>query len=136
MAKFEWPVRVYYEDTDAGGVVYYARYLHFMERVRTEWLRALGIEQAALVERENIIFAVTRVEADYRRPARLDDLLLVTAEVAERRRVGFTFNQEIRRKDDDTILCSGRISVVFLDAARLRPRPLPQYLLTEIDNGL
>jgi len=136
VAKFEWPVRVYYEDTDAGGVVYYARYLHFMERVRTEWLRQLGIEQAALVERDNIIFAVTRVEADYRRPARLDDLLLVTAEVAERRKVGFTFYQEIRRKADAMLLCSGRISVVCLDAARLRPRPLPQHLLMEIDNGL
>ena len=136
MAKIELPVRVYYEDTDAGGVVYYAKYLGFMERARAEWLRALGIEQDVLVERDNIIFAVTRVEADYRRPARLDDLLLVTAEVAERRKVGFTFFQEIRRKDDDTLLCSGRISVVCLDAARLRPRPLPQYLLTEIDNGL
>ena len=92
MAKIELPVRVYYEDTDAGGVVYYAKYLGFMERARAEWLRERGIEQDVLVRRDNIIFAVTRVEVDYRRPARFDELLVVTAEIAERRKVGFTFH--------------------------------------------
>jgi acyl-CoA thioester hydrolase len=124
----ELPVRVYYEDTDAAGVVYYARYLGFMERARTEWLRALGIEQQTLAQQENIIFAVTRVEVDYRRPARLDDLLTVTAQVAKRRRVGLTFHQEIRRREGGELLCSGKVSVVCLDAARLRPRALPYYL--------
>ena len=135
MAKIELPVRVYYEDTDAGGVVYYARYLGFMERARAEWLRALGIEQDVLVERDNIIFAVTRVEVDYRRPARFDELLTVTAEVVERRRVGFTFHQEVRREEDEELLCSGRVWAVCLDATRMRPRPLPDYLMTEIENG-
>jgi len=139
VAKIEIPVRVYYEDTDAAGVVYYARYLHFMERARTDWLRALGIEQQALVERENIVFVVSRVEVDYHRPARLDDLLTVTAEVVERRRVGFTFDQEIRRQGDGELLCSGRVSAACLDAARMRPRALPEALMkkivTEIENG-
>lgn len=136
MAKIELPVRVYYEDTDAGGVVYYAKYLGFMERARAEWLRERGIEQDVLVKRDNIIFAVTRVEVDYRRPARFDELLVVTAEIAERRKVGFTFYQEVRRKDDDELLCSGKVWAVCLDATRLRPRPLPESVLTEIDNGL
>lgn len=133
---FEWPVRVYYEDTDAGGVVYHSRYLNFMERARTEWLRALGFEQDLLVERDNVIFVLRRVEVDFLLPARFNELLSVTSELAERRRASLIFHQEIRRQADGRLLCGGRIKVACLDAARFRPRPLPEGLLMEIANGL
>ena len=83
MKEFFWPVRVYWEDTDAGGVVFYANYLKFMERARTEWLRSLGYEQDSLVEREGLLFAVRHVELDFRRPARLDDALRASSDVAK-----------------------------------------------------
>lgn len=130
--QFRWPVRVYYEDTDAGGVVFYANYLKFMERARTEWLRALGIEQDVLIAEHNVLLAVTRVEMDFRRPARFNQRLAVTARLAERRKASLVFDQEIRGHDDDVVYCSGKIRVACLDAIRFRPRPLPESLLTEI----
>ena len=130
--QFLWPVRVYCEDTDAGGVVYHANYLKFMERARTEWLRALGFEQDVLIEREGVVFAVTRVEMDFRRPARFNQLLALTVRLAECRKASLMFDQEIRGHDDDVRYCSGKIRVVCLDAIRFRPRPLPESLLTEI----
>ncbi len=133
---FIWPIRVYYEDTDAGGVVFYANYLKYLERARTEWLRSLGFEQDLLRERERVLFAVTRVELDYRQPARFNEQLLVTTRLVERRRVGLTFAQEVRRHDDPAILCAGRVTLVCLDADRFRPRPLPERLKTEIEHGL
>jgi acyl-CoA thioester hydrolase len=134
--QFLWPVRVYYEDTDAGGVVFYANYLKFMERARTEWLRALGFEQDVLAEREGVLFAVTRVEMDFRRPARFNQLLAVTVGIAERRRASLTFDQEIREHEDNELFCSGKIRVACLDATRFRPRPLPKSLLMEIGHEL
>ena len=134
--QFKWPVRVYYEDTDAGGVVYHSRYLNFMERARTEWLRTLGFEQDLLVERDNVVFVLRRAEVDFLLPARFNELLSVTNELAEQRRASLIFHQEIRRQADAQLLCSGRIKVACLDAARFRPRPLPESLLMEIANGL
>ncbi len=96
MMEFIWPVRVYYEDTDSGGVVYYANYLKFMERARTEWLRQLGFEQDELLEKEGILFAVRRVSVDYLRPARFNDELLVSASISKQGRASLTFQQEIR----------------------------------------
>jgi acyl-CoA thioester hydrolase len=133
---FAWPVRVYYEDTDAGGVVYHSRYLNFMERARTEWLRALGFEQDRLAERDNVVFVLRRAEVDFLRPARFNELLSVSSELAEQRRASLIFQQEIRRQADDRLLCSGRIKVACLDAVRFRPRSLPEGLLMEIANGL
>jgi tol-pal system-associated acyl-CoA thioesterase len=92
---FFWPVRVYYEDTDCGGVVYYANYLRFMERARTEWLRALGFEQDLLATEHGVIFAVRSVALDFVRPARFNDLLRVGAHVVERRAASLTFAQEV-----------------------------------------
>jgi acyl-CoA thioester hydrolase len=92
---FFWPVRVYYEDTDCGGVVYYANYLRFMERARTEWLRALGFEQDVLATQHGVIFAVRSVALDFNRPARFNDLLRVSAGVVERRAASLTFAQEV-----------------------------------------
>ncbi len=134
--QFEWPVRVYYEDTDAGGVVYHSHYLNFMERARTEWLRALGFEQDRLVERDNVIFVLRRAEVDFLQPARFNELLTVTCELAEQRRASLVFCQEISRQADARLLCSGRVKVACLDAARFRPRPPPEGLLMEIANGL
>jgi acyl-CoA thioester hydrolase len=117
-------------------VVYHAQYLNFMERARTEWLRALGFEQDVLSARDGVIFAVHRAEVDFLRPARFNELLSVTAEIAERRRVSLTFHQEVRRASDDQLLCDARIRVACLDAVRLRPCPLPPSMMTEIRNEL
>jgi len=130
--EFIWPVRVYYEDTDSGGVVYYANYLKFMERARTEWLRALGFEQDRLLEELGILFAVRRVEVDYRAPARFNDTLLVQTKISERGKASLTFRQEILRQKDQARLCLGSVRVACLDAARFRPAPLPESILGKI----
>jgi acyl-CoA thioester hydrolase len=132
-APFAWPARIYWEDTDAGGVVYYANYLKFMERARTEWLRSIGIEQGELVKTQGLVFAVVHVEASYRRPARYDDLLQVTCGVKEHTRTSVTFAQEIfRGRVGGELLLSGTIRVACLDAATFRPRPIPDFLLKEM----
>ena len=130
--RFEWPVRVYYEDTDAGGVVYHSRYLNFLERARTEWLRALGFQQDELADRDNVIFVVRHMDVEFLRPARFNELLSVATSVAERRRVSLLFHQEICRQSDATPLCAATVKVACLDATRFRPCPLPASLLTEI----
>jgi acyl-CoA thioester hydrolase len=129
--RFVWPVRVYYEDTDAGGLVYYANYLKFMERARTEWLRSFGFEQDRLIEQEEVIFAVRSVQVEYHRPARFNDALEVTASLSERGRVGLTFYQEVLRADDSQVLCSGRIKIACLNVKIMRPTPIPKSLLRE-----
>jgi len=133
VSPFIWPVRVYYEDTDAGGVVYYANYLKFMERARTEWLRSLGIEQEPLLREDNVMFVVADMEAKFRRPARFGELLEVTSEVAESRRASITFAQEIWRGGAGAgeLLLSGRVRVACLDARTFRPRSLPDRLAPE-----
>ncbi|VAX13506.1 Tol-Pal system-associated acyl-CoA thioesterase [hydrothermal vent metagenome] len=134
-STFLWPVQIYYEDTDAGGVVYYANYLKFMERARTEWLRSLGLEQDELIARESVIFAVRSVQVDYLRPARFNDALTVSAEVVEQGRASLIFKQVIRKNNDDTILCQGRIKIASLDCNSFKPRPLPMPLMAEFSNG-
>ncbi|MEJ1296843.1 MAG: tol-pal system-associated acyl-CoA thioesterase [Candidatus Sedimenticola sp. (ex Thyasira tokunagai)] len=134
MMEFIWPVRVYYEDTDSGGVVYYANYLKFMERARTEWLRQLGFEQDELLEKEGILFAVRRVSVDYLRPARFNDELLVSASISKQGRASLTFQQEIRMADGQT-LCRGEVQVAALDAVRFRPVSLPVTILELINDG-
>lgn len=134
--KFSWPVRVYYEDTDAGGVVYYANYLRFMERARTERLRQLGMEQQALRETAGILFAVRSAELDFRRPARLDDALRVSAELVECRRASLVFQQAVYLEGDASrVFCGARVRVACLDAERLRPRPIPDFILQELTRG-
>lgn len=134
METFSWPVRVYYEDTDSGGVVYYANYLRFMERARTEWLRHLGIEQDWLIEHEGILFAVRHVNVDYLKPARFNDHLEVTTRVIEHGRASLTFEQTIMRLDDETRteLCRGQVKIACLAADSFRPRPIPEFLRMEI----
>ncbi len=130
-AGFNWPVRVYYEDTDCGGVVYHASYLKFMERARTEWLRALGFEQDELSEAHGQIFAVRRIEIDYLRPARFNDELEVRSSIEACRRASLMFNQSVVNVRDET-LSRARVQVASLDAGTLRPRPLPEFILAEI----
>lgn len=131
-ATFSWPVRVYYEDTDAGGVVFYANYLKFMERARTEWLRSLGFEQTVLRERDGVLFAVRRAEVDYLRPARFNDALTVTLDLAHRGGASLDFAQEVRRDTDGALCCRGLIKVACLDEHTLRPSRIPEHLLAEI----
>lgn len=124
---FTFPVRVYYEDTDAGGVVFYANYLKYMERARTEWLRALGFEQQRLAADEDALFAVVKVTLNYRRPARLDDLLEVGARVTEMGRSSIVFEQFVRRAADDTVLAEGEVRVACLTNA-FKPRSIPEAI--------
>ena len=130
---FNWPVRVYFEDTDNGGVVYYANYLKFMERARTEWLRTRGFEQDRLLERDRILFVIVSAEIHYRRPARFNDLLSVTAAVTSGTRTSFTFDQDVYRgSPEGELLCHGRTRAACLDADSFRPRRLPESLFAEI----
>jgi len=119
--------RVYYEDTDAGGIVYYVNYLKFMERARTERLRDLGFAQSALVG-EGLLFVVHSSEARYHAPARLDDELLVSAEVMELNRASLRFRQQVRRATDDVLLCEGQFLVACVRADNLKPRAIPEAL--------
>ncbi len=131
-ASFAWPVRIYWEDTDAGGVVYYANYLRFLERARTEWLRSIGVEQGELLRTRGLLFAIVNVEASYLKPARYDDLLQVTCGIATRTRTSVTFAQEVYRGSlaGELLLVAG-IRAVCLDAATFRPRPIPDFLAKE-----
>jgi acyl-CoA thioester hydrolase len=124
--------RVYWEDTDAGGVVYYANYLKFMERCRTEWLRNLGIDQRRLREQRGLQFAIVSLSVDYSRPARLDDWLRVTAVLERMGGASFSFSQEIYR--DEMLLVSAHTRVACLDSLELTPRPIPKDLFTEWRN--
>ena len=130
--EFTWPVRVYYEDTDSGGVVYYANYLRFMERTRTEWLRSLGFEQDRLLNDEGVLFAVRRAAVDFLSPARFNDRLLVSARITRRKKASLTFQQQITRQPDGQILCSGEVQIVCVDSARFRPCAIPRLVLAGI----
>lgn len=122
---FTLPVRVYYEDTDAGGVVYYANYLKYFERARTEWLRTLGYNQQALIDQRGLLFAVRSVQLEYIAPARLDDLLTVELRIDRIRRASIDFAQSIRRNDEATQLCTAQVKVACLEAERFRPNAIP-----------
>jgi acyl-CoA thioester hydrolase len=120
---FRLPVRVYYEDTDAAGVVYYANYLRFMERARTEWLSALGFELAAVEREHGVVFVVHRVEIDYRSPAKLSDRLDVTMTLRELGRARLVADQAVRR--DAQTLTQARVTLACLDRSTGRPARIP-----------
>lgn len=128
---FSLPIRVYWEDTDAGGVVYHATYVCFLERARTEWLRTLGISQQALRESDDVVFAVRGMEVDFLAPARLDDALDVEVRLAEVGRASLAFSQRIVRPADARVLIDARVRVACLSASGFRPRPLPDGLRRE-----
>ena len=120
---FPWQVRVYYEDTDAGGIVFYANYLKFFERARTEWLRAAGVGQQALLQEDGVIFVVKNTSVDYHAPARLDDVLKLTLSIEKVGRASVQFVQQAWR--DELLLVSARVKVGCVDALTLRPSALP-----------
>lgn len=122
---FVLQVRVYVEDTDLGGVVYHARYLHFFERARTEWLRARGVGQNRLREEEGLIFVVTDMDIRFRRPARMDDELLVSAVVSEVGRARFRFEQDIKRQDDGALIATAGVGAAILHAHNYKPARVP-----------
>ena len=129
---FEWPVRVYYEDTDAQSVVYYANYFRFMERARTEWLRALGVDQAAMLRDERRIFVVTETQAQFLIPARLNDELIVTAKLGQLTRATFEIEQNIYRNSrDGELLVRGSVKAVCLDADTMKAKRIPPTLFEE-----
>jgi len=125
---FSWPVRVYWEDTDAGGIVFYANYLKFFERARTEWLRALGVGQQALRESTGGMFVVLETRVRYAKPARLDDELLVTAGVREWGRASLIIDQQALRPPGE-LLCEGTIRIGWVQAATLQPARIPPAIL-------
>ena len=125
---FTWPVRVYWEDTDAGGIVFYANYLKFFERARTEWLRSLGVAQGELKERVGGLFVVSETSVRYLAPARLDDELSVTAQLETSGRASLIIAQEARRGDH--LLAVGTIRIGWVDAATLRPGRIPDAILS------
>ena len=126
---FEFPIRIYWEDTDAGGIVFYANYLKFFERARTEWLRALGVGQQVLREREGGMFVVSETSVKYLSPARLDDELIVTAALKEAGRVALTIEQSAFLKSSGTLLCQGNIRIGWVDAHTLKPARIPAEVI-------
>ncbi len=129
---FYWPVRVYYEDTDAGGVVFYANYLKFFERARTEMFRAMGFEQNDLIANNGIIFAVRSVGVDYLRPALFNDQIVVSTEIVQAKKVSVSFAQCITRHEE--VLCKSTVRIACLDANSLRPKEIPENLLELLKN--
>jgi len=138
MTPFRWRSRVYWEDTDGGGVVYYANYLKYLERARTEWLRARGVSQHSLALERGILFAVTSLRIDYRRPARLDDELIVSCEPRPRGAAQLAFEQSIHRAPAPAtepeapsaqLLVSAEVHVACVHAQSFRPQRLPAFML-------
>ena len=120
---FAWPIRVYWEDTDAGGVVYYANYLKFLERARTEWLSSLGLEQDRLALEEGVVFVVRRVEVDYLKPARFNDRLVVSSRLAVLNRASLVMSQQILREDET--LLTAVVKVACVEQVQFRPAKMP-----------
>jgi acyl-CoA thioester hydrolase len=138
---FTWPIRIYWEDTDAGGIVFYANYLKFMERARTEWLRALGVEQQALREQTGSMFVVTETALRYLQPARLDDQLLVSAQIVEAGRASLRMQQKIWKAAPsqphehgiDSLVCEGTICIAWVDAGTLKPGRIPKDIMEKLN---
>ena len=132
MNEFSWTIRVYYEDTDLGGVVYYANYLKFMERARTEWLRAAGFEQDELITKEDVLFAVRHVDVEYIKPARFNDALTVSVKPSELGRASITLIQEVTKTYETEVLCKGKIKIASLKASTFRPCAIPPAIIEKI----
>lgn len=131
--EFNWPVRVYYEDTDAGGIVYYANYLKFCERARTEWLRALGVEQDSWLD-TGTAFVVRHVDLDLKAPARFNDLLQVKTVVTEQKKATVSFEQKIYNQHQQ-LLCCARVKAACVDIHRMKPVAIPAPIAEEITRG-
>ena len=145
MTAYTWALRVYYEDTDLAGIVYYANYLRYMERARSEWLRALGCEQDELLEQANAVFVVVRASLEYKAPARFNDVLAVKVEVTSLGRASVVVQQDVYRAPNATApgpllptsplnehVCGGEIRLACVHAKTLYPRPIPESIYTEL----
>ena len=132
--EFNWPVRVYYEDTDSAGVVYHSNYLKYMERARTEWLRALGFSQQHLREAEGVLFVVMHMTIRFLRPARFDEQLNVTSRLNNMNAASMNFTQSIYNDDADPI-CTAEVAIACLDTASMKPRRIPEAIKETCRHG-
>ncbi len=130
MSKYTHQFRVYYEDTDAGGVVYHANYLNFFERTRTEWLRSKGLQQSVMREQANVILAIRKMDIDFVLPARLDDLLNVSTEVISHSKISMLVAQEIHV--DGQLMAKAQVQIVSLNAEKFKPMRFPTQYLEEL----
>lgn len=130
MSMYTHQFRVYYEDTDAGGVVYHANYLNFLERTRTEWLRSKGLQQSLMREQANVILAIRKMEIDFILPARLDDLLTISTEVESHSKVSMWVNQEIHV--NEVLMLKAKVQIVSLNAEKFKPMRFPSHYLEAI----
>ena len=135
LPPFSWPLRIYWEDTDAGGIVFYANYLKFFERARTEWLRSLGIEQHSLREQTGGMFIVSETQVRYLQPARLDDELIVTAALADTGRASMMIRQQafLKTAGAPKLLAEASIRIGWVDATSLKPTRLPSSILDSLE---
>jgi len=130
--EFKLQVRVYYEDTDAGGVVYHSNYLKFMERARTEWLRHIGFEQDILIEENEILFAVRHINIDFHKPAHFNELLNVKTHITDQRKASLVFEQIISNQTEE-IICKARIKIACLNYKTMKPEPIPETIISELN---
>ena len=135
LSQYFWPVRVYYEDTDSGGVVYYANYLKFMERARTEYLRALGFEQDRLRKELGILFAVHSLQVNYRKPARFNDTLDISAEISDIRHTSLIFTQRVLQHAAGDLVCEGQVRIACVEDVSFKPTPIPETIRSELLNA-
>tara|TARA_B100000686_G_C16713881_1_gene930817 strand:- start:669 stop:1079 length:411 start_codon:yes stop_codon:yes gene_type:complete len=131
--EFIWQIRVYYEDTDAGEVIFYANYLKFMERARTEWLRKIGFDHKILKEKYELLFAVKNLTIDYIKPGHLDDLLTVTSELLDSRKASLTFGQNIKNENSE-LLSEAKVKIACINSKTLKASPMPDKLILELTN--
>ena len=134
LTQFSWPIRVYYEDTDAGGVVYHANYLKFFERARTEWLRALGFEQDQLKSEHGLLFVVHDLTLRFHAPARFNDQLTVTCDVLRARGASMDFRQQVHAPEHAGLLCEAKLTVACIDE-QFKPRPVPRAIRAEMQHA-
>ena len=135
MIPFVWKVRVYWEDTDAGGVVYHSQYLNFFERARTEWLRAKGVHQAKIASEDNVLFAIRHMDINFVQAARLDDELKITVTDVDVGGVRMTFNQEMTRCSDKQQVATAKLTAVCLRADNFKPTRMPKWIRAEIGSS-
>ena len=131
--EFTWQVRAYYEDTDAGGVIFYANYLRFMERARTEWLRNIGFEHKQLIDKYKLLFTVKNLTIDYIKPGYLDNLLTITSKLLDSRGASLSFQQNIKNENDE-LLSQAEVKLVCVHAKTLKVSPMPEELHMELTN--
>ena len=131
--EFIWQIRVYYEDTDAGEVIFYANYLKFMERARTDWLRKIGFDHKILKEKYELLFAVKNLTIDYIKPGHLDDLLTVTSELLDSRKASLTFGQNIKNENSE-LLSEAKVKIACINSKTLKASPMPDKLILELTN--